>query len=586
MKSKNNKTLKLIIFIAAFCLLATVAGYYLLKKTKADTSDNPSLATYTAKRGDLIISVTESGDIKAIESTDIQCRVEGRTTIISIVDEGYFVTTEDIENKKVLIELDSSQIEQQLSQQEVTFSNSQASYTEASESLQIQIKQNESDIKSGQMEVKFALMDFKKYLGEELANKLVADSNDLENASEFEILKLLQDERLGGEALQEITQLNSDIELAKSRLERAEDRLDGTKELFKEGYVAETELKADELDAQSSKAQVERAVIALELFELYEFPKQTEKLLSDYQEALRELDRIQARARSRLAQEKAQLRNKELTYELQKERLDKLKRQLESCTVVATAVGQVVYGSSLLDFRRRSREPIEVGAEVRERQNLISIPDTTQMKVDVKVPENMIGMVEAGQFAAIKMSAFPDKAFTGKVFAKAPLSDPENFWNPDQKVYTTQVSIDGSHDYIKTGMSAVVEIVVDHLKDVISVPVQSVTAIGPQKYCYVLSKNGPEKRLVETGLFNADYVEIKSGLDEGEQVLLVPKRLAGTESAKLRVQRNGPKTRPDRTDKTTDDKRPGQDKRPDSAGRQHPGDRPDTANRPSRQRPQ
>ena len=114
---------------------------------------------------------------------------------------------------------------------------------------------------------------------------LVADANNTEHFENIEFQSLLDDDRLGGEALQKISQLTSDIELAKSKLERAEDRLEGTKELFKEGYVAETELKADELDAQSSEAQVERSQIALELFKLYEFPKQAEKLLTQHQAA-------------------------------------------------------------------------------------------------------------------------------------------------------------------------------------------------------------------------------------------------------------------------------------------------------------
>ena len=76
---------------------------------------------FTAVRGDLTISVTESGDIKAINSEDIKSEVEGRTTIISIVDEGTYITLEDVNNGKILVELDSSEIEQKLMQQKVTF---------------------------------------------------------------------------------------------------------------------------------------------------------------------------------------------------------------------------------------------------------------------------------------------------------------------------------------------------------------------------------------------------------------------------------------------------------------------------------
>ena len=50
------------------------------------------LIFYTAARGDLIIEVVESGSVEASESEIIRSKVEGRTTIISIVPEGTFIT--------------------------------------------------------------------------------------------------------------------------------------------------------------------------------------------------------------------------------------------------------------------------------------------------------------------------------------------------------------------------------------------------------------------------------------------------------------------------------------------------------------
>ncbi|GAH45378.1 unnamed protein product, partial [marine sediment metagenome] len=126
--------------------------------------------------------------------------------------------------------------------------------------------------------------------------------------------------------------------------------------------------------------------------------------------------------------------------------------------------------------------------------------------------------------------AFPDKTFTGKVLKKAPLADSENWLNPDLKVYATDVSIDGTHEFLKTGMTAKVEIIIEELKDVISVPMQAVVNIEGKKVCFVSSGSGPERRQVETGAFNDSFVEIKSGLTEGDKVLLNPPRLIESEN--------------------------------------------------------
>jgi len=492
-------------------------------------SKDPAL--FTVSRGDLTISVTESGDIKAVNSKDIKSEVEGRTTIISIVDEGTYINQEDVNNGKVLVELDSSDIEQKLTQQEVSFLTSEASYTEAKESLDIQKKQNDSDVQGGRLKVRFALMDFKKYLGEIVAEQVierVKESQSLENTA---FGRYLEHPQLGGEALQELKKLNDDITLAESRLERASDKLQWTRKLREKEYVAETELKADELEVESLRVQKERAQIALELFKLYEFPKQAEKLLSDYYEAERELERIEARARSKLAQAQAKLASNEAQYRVQKEQLEKLRKQLKACVLTAPSPGQVVYSSSTDEWARRNR-PIEIGAEIRERQKIISIPDTTEMKVEIKVHETWVDKVEPGQDAEITIPAFPDKSFTGKVLKKAPLAEQQHwFLSTDLKVYATDVGIDGTYDFIKTGMSAKVEIIIEQLRDVLSVPIQAVITQEEKKLCYVMTNNGPQKREVVTGLFNADFVEIRSGLKEGEKVLLKPPRPGQTQAA-------------------------------------------------------
>ena len=104
--------------------------------------------------------------------------------------------------------------------------------------------------------------------------------------------------------------------------------------------------------------------------------------------------------------------------------------------------------------------------------------------------------------------------------------------NPDLKVYLTDVSIDGTHDSLKTGMTGKVEVLIDELKDVLYVPIQSVVTVDEKELCYVKAGGRTEKREVETGLFNDDFVEIKSGLTEGENVLLNPPRWTASETKK------------------------------------------------------
>ena len=512
----------ILILISVAVVVAIGAFGFLRLKVSGSDDSNPSTGLFTVTRGDLIISVTESGDIKAVKSEDIKSKVEGRATIVNIVPEGTTITPEDVNNGKVLVELDSSNLKEQLAMRNIDFAAAEAGYADAKESYLIQEKQNESDITAARLKVLFALMDLQKYLSETAAQKAIDEANPDPN-SRIDIASLIndvEDPNSGSEASQKLRELTGNITLAQENLEKAIYTLSWTEKLFERQYVAENERREHRLQKTRCEIEEEKAGIALKLFKLYEFPKQVQQLLSDYNEANRELVRVEARARAQLAQAQAKLVSAKATYELQNQRLEKLHNQIAACVIKAPAVGQVVYWSST---ERWSRVKIEQGAEVPEGYKIITIPDASEMKVEIKVHETWIDKIEPNQPAKITIAAFTDKTFSGKVLKKAPLADQTDFLNPDLKVYLTDVSIDGTHDALKTGMTADVEVIINELHDVLYVPIQSVITVEEKKMCYVMGSRA-EKREVETGLFNEDFVEIKSGLTEGEKVLLNPPR--------------------------------------------------------------
>jgi HlyD family secretion protein len=520
----------LLILISLAVVVAIGVFGFLRQRAGGSDDSNPGTGLFTVKRGDLTISVTEPGNIKAIKSEDIKSKVEGRATIVNIVPEGTMITPEDVNDGKVLVELDSSKLKEQLPLTEIALASAEAIFADANESYLIQVKQNESNTTAAELKVRFSLMDFQKYLGETVAQKATDEANPDPNSriDTASLLKDIEDPNSGGAASQKFKEFQDNIALAKSNLERASGKLNWTEKLRMKEYVSETELLADRLEVQSLTIKRDQAEIALDLFRRYDFPKQVEQLQSDYNEAKLELERTQARARSQLVQAKAKLVSAKATYELQKQRLEKLHSQIEACVIKAPAVGQVVYWSST---ERWSRFKIEQGAEVPEGYKIITIPDASEMKVEIKVHETWIDKIEPNQPAKITVAAFADKTFTGKVLKKAPLADQTDFLNPDLKVYLTDVSIDGTHDALKTGMTGTVEVIIDELHDVLYVPIQSVVTVEEKKMCYVMGSRA-EKREVETGLFNDNFVEIKSGLTEGEKVLLNPPRWTASETAK------------------------------------------------------
>jgi len=522
----GRKRLWVILIFGAAALTVWVLWVSMRKVGLAATSNRPS--TFTVRHDDLTITVTEGGSTKARQTRDIMSEVYGETTIISLIPEGTYITQEDVNNGKLLVELDSSGLKDKLKEVESELASGEATLTEAQENYHIQLNQNESDITAAQLSVKFALMDLQKYLGETVAQKVIERAN-LDPNSNFDMTSLLANNdpndpnSLSGGSSQQLKQLKDAILLAEGQLEKANDVLEGTQKLYDANYVSQLDLKGDKLDVERFRIQKESSVEALKLYKRYDFPKEAQRYLSAYKEAERELVRTRARARSRMAQAQARLSNAEADVADSSDEVQKRRKQAAACTIRAPAPGLVVYGTSGEPWKERERGPIREGGKVYQRQTIISLPNTAEIIVEIRVHESSVDKVRPGQRATITVDAFPDKTFQGEVLNIAPLPDSQQgFLNPDVKVYTTKVTIEGSHDSVRPGMSAKVEILVDQLDDVLIVPVQAVAIREGKKLCYVMASDTPQPRAVSTGAFNDTFVEIISGLEEGEQVLLNP----------------------------------------------------------------
>src|SRR2546427_5014549 len=131
----------------------------------------------------------------------------------------------------------------------------------------------------------------------------------------------------------------------------------------------------------------------------------------------------------------------------------------------------------------------------------------TRMAVKVRIHESYIKKIKPGQQVRITADAFPDKLLEGEVSKVGLLPDSQNRWmNPDLKGYLTTITINGTYDWLKPGMSAKVEIRVKELPDLVYVPIQAVAPIAGKQFCYLASRGQPEQREVEIGEFNDEFI--------------------------------------------------------------------------------
>ncbi len=452
---------------------------------RSDSGAATTLPTFDVRRGPLTISVTESGTIQSRERVVVSSEVEGRTTILWLIEEGEHVRKGDL-----LVELDASVFEDQKVDQQIRVLNAEAAYIRSREQLEIVRNQSAADISQAELDYRFAKMNLTRYIE--------------------------------GEFPQELQRAEAEINLANEELQRANDKLDWSQRLATEGFLTGMELQADELAARRAAIDLELAEGQLSLLQEFTHQQKLEELESNVEQTRLALERVRLRAAADVVQAEADFRAKQSEFERQEDRLRRIAEQIERCRILAPADGMVVY-TTTGQGRRGGDEPLREGQEVRERQELIYLPTAAAMMAEVRIHESSLRKVAADMPAIIRVDAVPDRTFEGRVRRIALLPDAQHGWlNPDLKVYQTDVYIQDEAPELRPGMNSRAEIIIDQLEDAVHIPLQSVVRVGDQSIVYVMTSRGPEARWVETGLDNNRMIHIISGLDEGERVLLSP----------------------------------------------------------------
>lgn len=483
-----------------------------------DAEPAPAADVHVVARGPIDVSITESAVLRAERSVNLRCELETRTAVTKVVPEGATVKEGD-----ELLVLDASEIKDREDNQQINVSQSEANVTAAEKEVAIQESRNASELAKAGDAVLFARIDLAKFLGESLDGDPAAGaagaagaeihSAGVDGAAGAEV----QRERLG-EKQQQITKAQADLNLAEDEVDRTRKRLKWTKELHERKYVSDDDLETDELALQRFENQFRHAANALYILENYTLVRQEKDLRAKLALAEAEMERVNLRAEAELVQRGATLSARRQQHEMETVKLEKLRKQLQSAVIRAPIPGIVVY-AQLWD--QYGPAVLKEGLEVRQGQTLIILPDLGSMIAQCRVHEAQVERVRVGQRVTVKVEAFPDAVFTGKVERVGVLPDGEDGWGGSQgKVYATTISLRGEIAELRPGQSASAEIHVAHKDDVLSAPVQTVHRIGRVTYAWRITAAGPEAAPVRCGLMNDQFVEITDGLAEGDRVAL------------------------------------------------------------------
>jgi len=156
---------------------------------------------------------------------------------------------------------------------------------------------------------------------------------------------------------------------------------------------------------------------------------------------------------------------------------------------------------------------ITLGGTVEPNETLFRISDLSKVIVEGDVFESDVSKVKLGQEARIRLEAYPNKVFSGQVTYVASELDPM------KRTLHLWVSVENKQELLKPELFARVALVVEHSREVLSVPIEAIIDDGAEKFVFVKNGNQFLRQDVATGVSDDRYVEITDGLYPGDEVV-------------------------------------------------------------------
>jgi len=447
-------------------------------------------AVFSAVRADLVITLTESGELVAKESKHISAGTDSSAKLTYLIDEG-----SEVQTGEVLARLDPTDLERHVQELELDIMQMEANVVAAKTEVEIQEAENRSTLEKADAALDHA-------------------QQDLERWTE-------------GDAPNERRKREIAIKEAETNSSRAQKKAEDSETLFQQEYINKSQLDQDRIDAQRSQVELESAQLELRIFDEYTQPMTLKEKTQAVKDSELARDSATKRAESTLHQKQVALEQNTKRLELQKEQLQKTKDEIAKHTVTSPIPGIVLYGDPTEPWYR---DNIRLGGDVWGNMVLFTIPDLRVMQVHLKIHEADVNKLAVGQKAKVTMETYPGHVLDGEVTRIATIATGTDRWGSDTEVkkFDVEITLSGDSDLkLKPGVSAKAEVYVGKREQVVQVPLQAVFQEEGGHWCWVAADDGPRRVAVTPGASNDHYIEVVSGLEPGQKVLLYnPKMVA------------------------------------------------------------
>lgn len=222
-------------------------------------------------------------------------------------------------------------------------------------------------------------------------------------------------------------------------------------------------------------------------------------------------------------------------YDQQKAQRDQLQQQYEAAlaqarqnyAAVETARAAVASAQTQVDQARKAiadavvtapingsvaDRPADLGEYVTTSTKVATIVGSSRLRMRIDIPEQALAAVRVGQSASVNVSAYPDRAFSGRIVRISPNV------TATSRTLTVEAEVENGGGLLKPGQFATVRIVEPQSEPAVLVPLRAVRTEAGASRVFVIKNGRAEQRPVQLGQTEGDLVEIKNGVAADELV--------------------------------------------------------------------
>jgi HlyD family secretion protein len=362
-------------------------------------------------------------------------------------------------------------------------------------------------VKEGDWLITLDSTPFRKELEQQLLALSRAETDVIKAQATLDTAKAAKQEYIEGRFKEQQRTILNDQFNAEQELQQAENYLEYSVNLQKKGYITKMQLRADEIAVEKARNKVALEEQKLKVLEEITLKKELVTLESD------------------IAAAEVGYKNSIEARGIEQGKYDEINKQIEFCTInVPPGVkGEVVFHKEV-DRRGGSEWILERGANVREQQVLIKIPNASKMEVKCLINEQAIALVRQNMPASISVDAIPGKTLKGYVTKVNNYAEPSGFMSGSNvREYAIFIRILEPPKELISGMKTSVNIQTEYQPSVLQAPLQCIYSVNDEAYVLRRKAAGAFETL-KVGIRgeNSTNVWIESGVDEGDQLVMAP----------------------------------------------------------------